>query len=84
MCKGKQRQKNKPIQMDLFVRLEKPDDAERDGSPDRDDAGVELRSRLRRQQTLTDTLLDQVADPVNLIQAYRQVARNGGAQAWMA
>ena len=79
MCKSKQRQKNKPVQMDLFVRLEKPDDSERDGSPDRDDAGVELFSRLRRQQTLTNNLLDQVADPVNLIQAYRQVARNGGS-----
>jgi hypothetical protein len=40
MCKGKQRQKNEPIQTDLFIRLEKPDDSERDGSPDRDDAGL--------------------------------------------
>lgn len=79
MCKDKQQQKNRPLQMDLFIDGGKPDEPERDGSPDRSEPGVELASRLHRQQALTSDLLDQIADPANLLQAYRQVARNAGS-----
>jgi len=79
MCKDNQQQKNKSRQMDLFIHGGKPAAPERDGSPDRGETGVEWSSRLRQQQSLTSDLLDRIADPANLIRAYRQVARNGGS-----
>lgn len=79
MCKDKAQQKNAVTQMDLFIHGREPDGTERDGSPDSNEAGVELSSRLHRQQALTSDLLDQIADPANLLRAYRQVARNAGS-----
>lgn len=64
--------------MDLFIHGGQPDEPERAGSPARSETGVELSSRLHRQQALTSDLLDQIADPANLLQAYHQVAANAG------
>ena len=42
-------------------------------------SGVELSSQLKRQRTLTTTLLDRIVDYGNLIKAYQRVKRNGGS-----
>ena len=41
-------------------------------------SGVELSSQLKKQRTLTTTLLDRIADYGNLSKAYQRVKRNGG------
>lgn len=40
--------------------------------------GVELRSRLERQRTLTSNIMEEVVDYVNLNKSYKQVIGNGG------
>lgn len=79
MCKDSKQQKNRALQLELFSKENTPANPPRAGSSGREGTGVELSSRLQRQQTLTRNLLDDILDPVNLVQALRQVRRNNGS-----
>lgn len=80
MCKGKLQPKNEGIQLGLFSEIpDKPAVREPGRIPVVDGSGVELRSRLTRQRAVTTHLLEKIADPANLLRAYRQVARNKGS-----
>lgn len=80
MRKVKEQQKKpKAGQLELFPAPGEPSGGTTDGSGKSEPKGVELTSRLARQRTLTDHLLEKVVDYSNLQKAYKQVAANKGS-----
>ena len=81
MRKDKKQQKNTTVrQLDFFSLTREPVVSVL--PTDRDKAGplgAELSSRLERQRTLTESILDEIVDYGNLKRAYKQVKSNGGS-----
>lgn len=75
----KQHKKEQPAQLTLFSRTGEPMDAATNGIGKPNPQGVELSSRLEKQQTLTRHLLERVVDYPNLQKAYKQVNANKGS-----
>lgn len=80
MRKDKEQQKKAKVeQLELFSATGEPIGGTTDGIGKADLKGDELSSRLERQRTLTEHLLEQVVDYRNLRRAYKQVKANKGS-----
>ena len=74
MRKDKEQQKNAlDEQLELFSRTGEPVRATTGRTDENPSAGDELFSRLERQRTLTENLLEKIVDYENLKRAYKQV-----------
>lgn len=78
--KNREHQKNKAaVQLELFTRKAvKPDGLQTDRISRDNLLGDELLSDLKRQQTLTNKILEEILNYGNLKRSYGQVKRNGG------
>lgn len=81
MRKGKGQQKKiEGEQLKLFnVQTLEPTTLEVDGIEPEQESGVELLSRLKKQRSLTEHLLERILDYGNLNKAFKQVKENGGS-----
>lgn len=81
MRKDKEQQKKTPAkQMKLFsIQASEPMGSTIGGTEKDSSVGVELSSRLEKQRTLTENVLEKIVDYENLIRAYKQVLGNNGS-----
>ena len=76
----KQRKNENRWQLELFERREgKSVESPTDGIGKGINTEVELLSRLERQRTLTENILERIVDYGNLNKSYRKTVRNGGS-----
>lgn len=66
-------------QLKLFSYSIEPTESTQGGTERNNQVGVELSSRLERQRTLTEHVLEKIVDYENLNRAYKQVLQNGGS-----
>lgn len=80
MRKDKKQQKNRPVpQLEIFSPTGEPAKAITDRMSEKPSAGEALFSRLDRQRSLTENLLDKIVDYENLKRAFKQVRKNDGS-----
>lgn len=80
MRKNRKQQKNRDnCQLELFRRQKaQPTEPKTGVAVKEARKGVELISRLEKERTLTENILERIIDYGNMNRAYRQVVRNGG------
>jgi RNA-directed DNA polymerase len=80
MRKDKKQQKNRPAQqLEFFSPTGEPAKAITDRISENTSIGEALFSRLERQRSLTENLLDKIVDYENLKRAFKQVRKNDGS-----
>ncbi len=80
MRKDKKLQKNRPgRQLEFFSATGEPTEPITDRISENASRGEELLSRLERQRSLTENLLEKIVDYENLKTAFKQVRKNDGS-----
>ena len=81
MRKSKEQQKKSKTgrQLTIFDVLQEPTTGITGGTGGAQTGGAELLSKLKEQRTLTNNILEDVLDYVNLNRAYKQVLKNNGS-----
>lgn len=80
MRKDNEQQKNRPAQqLEFFNPTGEPAKMDIAGSNENSSTGVELFSRLKNQRSLTENLLEKIADYENLKRSFKQVRKNDGS-----
>src|SRR3989337_3330612 len=80
MRKDNRQQKTEPgEQLRLCSKSGEPVGDQTGGTGERHPSGVELSSRLEKQRTLTENVLERIVDYGNLRRAYKQLRDNGGS-----
>ena len=80
MRKDKKQQKNRSgQQLEFFRPTGEPAKPTTDRISENSSTGEALFSRLERQRSLTENLLDKIVDYENLKHAFRQVRKNDGS-----
>lgn len=77
---NKQQKKSEGKQLKMYnMQTLEPASLEVDGIEPEKESGVELLSRLKKQHSLTENLLERILDYGNLNRAFKQVKENGGS-----
>lgn len=80
MRKNKEQQKNRPAeQLEFFSPTGEPAKSPTDRISENSSRGEALFSRLERQRSLTENLLEKIVDYENLKKAFKQVRKNDGS-----